>query len=279
MQLRFIIQQYTPLLLWLTLSLLCSPVSAVEENKSSAQWAMGAGLGIFDFNLYPGARQTRKIILPVPYFTYRSKKFEVDRGIKSFLYHSEEIVLDISMDFGLSVDSDDTQARVGMPDLNFTLQVGPSIEFLLNDRKVDYFDVRFEIPLRVAIETGFPDINNIGYVVEPRFSLNHRRSERTGISQKATLGLKFATQDFHAYYYDVAPAFVTGDRPAYESRGGFGGGFAKYRISYKSEDFIYWAFMRYQSLRGAVFEDSPLVLQSDYYLVGVGFSWIFASSF
>ena len=239
---------------------------------------MGLGLGVFEYHLYPGANQTKQLLLPAPYFTYRSSKFEVDRGIKSFLYHSETVVLDISADFGLPVDSDDTDARKGMPDLDFMLQIGPSIEFLLNDRKINYFDTRFEVPVRVAIASDFQGVENIGYLVEPRLSFNHRRENKTGVSQKITIGLKFATQDFHSYYYDVAPQFVTSDRSAYSSNGGFGGAFAKYRVSYKTNEFVYWTFIRYQSLRGAEFEDSPLVLQKDYFFAGVGFSWIFARS-
>ncbi len=248
------------------------------KDGGKTEWTMGAGLGVFDYHLYPGAKQTNQLILPVPYFTYRSPKFEIDRGIKSFLYDSEVIIIDISADFGLPVDSDDTLARKGMPDLDFVLQLGPSLEFLLNDKNKNHFDVRFEIPVRVAFAIDIGNVQNIGYLVEPRFSFNHRRLSRTGLSHKATIGLKFATQDYHAYYYDVAPEYATATRAQYKSEAGFGGSFAKYRISWKTDDFVYWAFVRYQSLRGAEFEDSPLVLQNDYYFLGAGFAWIFAQS-
>lgn len=165
-----------------------------------------------------------------------------------------------------------------MPDLDFMLQIGPSLEFKLNDRSKSYFDARFEIPVRVAFVTDLPNVDHIGYLVEPRFSFDHRRSSNAPVAHKTTIGIKFATQDFHAYYYDVAPEYATPARPAYKSDAGFGGSFIKYRISYKTNDFIYWMFLRYQSLRGAEFEDSPLVLKNDYYFVGAGFSWIFASS-
>lgn len=239
---------------------------------------MGVGLGVFDYHLYPGAKNTEQLFLPLPYFTYRSDRFEIDRGIKSFIYNSEEIVIDVSADFGLPVDSDESHARKGMPDLDFMLQLGPSVEFLLNDRTKDYFDARFEIPLRVAVAIDFLELENIGYIIEPRFSFNHRRLAKKGISQKITAGLKFATRDFHAYYYDVAPEFSTIDRPAFNSDGGFGGAFARYRISYKIDDFVYWVFLRYQSLHGTEFEQSPLVVKKDYAFVGFGFSWIFASN-
>ena len=249
-----------------------------EIEKADTQWTIGIGLGVFNYHFYPGAKQTRQLILPAPYFTYRSPKFEVDRGIKSFIYNSETIIIDLSADFGLPVDSDETLARKGMPDLDFVLQVGPSLEFLLNDKNKNYFDARFEIPFRVAFAVDLGSIDNIGYLVEPRFTLKHQRLSSTGLSHKLTLGLKFATQDYHAYYYDVAPEFSTITRAEYKSDAGFGGSFANYRLSYKTNDFVYWAFMRYQSLRGAEFEDSPLVLQNDYYFLGAGFSWIFANS-
>jgi len=239
---------------------------------------MGAGLAVFDYHLYPGAKRRNQLVLPVPYFTFRSPRFEIDRGIKSFIYDSEIIIIDISADFGLPVDSDDTLARKGMSDLDFVMQIGPSVEFLLNDKNKHHFDVRFELPARAAYTLAVGEVRNIGYLLEPRFSFSHQRIFKTGLSHKATFGLKFASRDFHAYYYDVPSEFANASRAEYRSEAGFGGSFAKYRISWKTDDFVYWAFVRYQSLRGAEFENSPLVLQKDYYFVGLGFAWIFASS-
>ena len=277
---------YTPLVFCLTWLFITSSVHSAElssekTTKSTAdktEWAMGVGLGVFDYHLYPGAKETNRLILPVPYFTFRSPKLEVDSGIKTFLYNSKTLVLDVSADFGLPVDSDDTRARQAMPDLDFTLQLGPSVELLLNDKNKNYFDTRFEVPVRVAFASDFSDIEQIGYLIEPRITFNHRRPVKTGLSHKGTVGVKFATQDYHAYYYDVAAEYSNASRPEYKSDAGFGGSFAKYRLTYKTSNFVYWTFIRYQSLRGAVFEDSPLVLQKDYFFVGLGFSWIFASS-
>jgi outer membrane scaffolding protein for murein synthesis (MipA/OmpV family) len=272
---------YIPFFICLTLVFLRSSyvtANEVEKINNETEWALGLGLGVFNYHLYPGAKETNKIILPAPYFTYRSPKFEIDRGIKSFIYNSEEIVIDLSADFGLPVNSDDTLARKGMPNLDLMLQFGPSLEFMLNDRRKNYFDVRFEIPVRVAFVTDFHSVDHIGYLVEPRFTFNHKRIGKTGLSHKTTLGLKFATEDFYAYYYDVAPEFATPVRTVFNSDAGFGGSFVNYRITYKTSDFVYWMFLRYQSLRGAEFEDSPLVLQNDYSFIGFGFAWIFAGS-
>jgi len=255
-----------------------SSEESADAGDSETQWTMGLGLGMFSYQYYPGAKESNQLFLPAPYFTYRSPKFEVDRGIKSFIYHSEEIIVDVSADFGLPVDSDDTIARKGMPDLDFVLQLGPSLEFLLNDRRKNYFDARFELPVRIAATADVTDMQAIGYLIEPRFTLAHRRESQTGLTHKATMGLKFASREYHAYYYDVAAEFVTPSRSEYKSDAGFSGSFINYRLSYKTSDFVYWTFIRYQSLHGAEFENSPLVLEKDYYFFGIGFAWIFASS-
>lgn len=247
-------------------------------NDKDIEWDLGLGAGNFSYNLYPGAHSTNQLVIPVPYFTFRSPRLEIDRGIRGFLYSSEHFVLDISADFGLPAESDDTVARKGMPDLDFMVQLGPSLEFPLNDASKNYFDVHFEIPVRAAFTTDLGSIDSIGYLLEPRLTFNHRRTARAGLTQKVTLGLKYATEDFHDYYYEVAPRYATAVRPVYDSGGGFGGSFAKYYISYKTSNFVYWMFFNYQSLRGAVFEDSPLVEQKDYYLLGFGFAWLFAGS-
>jgi outer membrane scaffolding protein for murein synthesis (MipA/OmpV family) len=274
------------LILFLTLVLIIGslPCNAVEADESDSlnqgvtEWTLGLGAGVFDYNLYPGSKATNRFVIPAPYFTFRSPKLEIDRGIKGFLYQYESVVLDISADFALPADSDDTLVRKGMPDLDFMVQLGPSLEFLLNDSSKSYFDIRFELPVRAAFVTDVSYLHNIGYILEPRFSFNHRRLSRTGLSHKATIGLKFATRKFHAYYYDVAPEFSNATRPAYNSDAGFSGSFIKYRISYRSTNFVYWIFLRYQSLHGAVFEDSPLVLHDDDHFVGLGFAWIIAGS-
>jgi outer membrane scaffolding protein for murein synthesis (MipA/OmpV family) len=262
-------------------SFACTIVNANEcksLSEAKTEWTLGLGAGVFDYNLYPGEKATNRLIIPAPYFTFCSPWLEIDRGIKGFLYDSEFIILDISADFGLPVDSDDSPAREGMPDLDLMVQFGPSLEFLLNDKNKNYFDARFEIPVRVAFVTDINSAENIGYLFEPRFSFNHRRQARTGLSHKATLGVKFSTEDYHSYYYDVAAEFSTATRPEYKSDAGYGGSFIDYSINYKTKKFVYWTLLRYQSLHGAVFEDSPLVLTDDYYFIGFGFAWIIAGS-
>ncbi|MCK4704760.1 MAG: MipA/OmpV family protein, partial [Gammaproteobacteria bacterium] len=197
---------------------------------------------------------------------------------RGFLFKSDSVVLDISADFGIPVDSDDSSVRIGMPDLDAVLQLGPSLEFLLTELRRDKIDVRFELPLRAAIASDIKHTSNEGWIMEPRFSIEKRRMLKSGLAMKFTVGLKYLTQDFYAYYYDVDPGFSTTTRPAYASEKGYGGSFAKVRASWREGDWIWWTLLRYQNLNGAVFENSPLVEEKNYYLFGVGFAWVFAQN-
>ena len=251
---------------------------SVPSLSKEMEWQLGAGVAAFSLDLYPGSAVKKNYILPIPYFTLVTESLEIGRGIRGFLFKSDDVVLDVSADFGIPVDSDDSSARVGMPDLDAVLQVGPSIEFLLTELKRDKVDVRFELPIRAALASDIKHTSNEGWMMEPRFSIERRRMHKEGLAMKFTVGLKYATEDFHAYYYDVVPQFSTANRPTYASEKGYGGSFVKLRASWREGDWIWWTLLRYQNLNGAVFEDSPLIEEKDYYMVGVGFAWIFAQN-
>lgn len=241
-------------------------------------WDLGAGVAAFNMDLYPGSADKKNYVLPLPYFTLIAEKLEIDKGIRGFLFESEHVVLDVSADFGIPVESDDSRVRVGMPDLDATLQFGPSLEFLLTDVRKDQLNMRFELPLRAVIASDIKHTTNEGWLLEPRFSMEKRRLLKSGLSMRLTVGVKYATGDYHAYYYDVEPVFSTATRPVYVSSKGYGGAFTELGASWREGNWIWWTFMRYQNLNGAVFEDSPLVEDKNYYLLGLGFAWVFAQN-
>lgn len=256
-------------------------LSIFYSASSSAQdiiWDLGAGVAAFNLDLYPGSADKKNYVVPLPYFTLLAEKLEIGDGIRGFLFQSDWVKLDVSGDFGVPVDSDDSSARAGMPDLDTLLQVGPSLEFILGKLNGNRSEVRFELPVRAMIATDVQNVNHEGWMVEPRFVIEKRRLYKSGLSMKFTLGLKYATRDFHTYYYDVAPTYATLTRPAYASEKGYGGSFAKLVAGWREGDFIWWTMLNYQNLNGAVFEDSPLVEQKDYYFFGVGLAWVFAQN-
>jgi hypothetical protein len=67
-------------------------------------------------------------------------------------------------------------------------------------------------------------------------------------------------------------------RAAYQAAGGYGGWRALAATSRRIGTTWVGAFVRYDNLRGAAFEASPLVRRDHQVTVGLGVSWVFASS-
>ena len=260
--------------LLLILGIGCSVQAAAQDII----WDLGVGAANFSLDLYPGSASKKHYLVPLPYFTLISKKIEVDRGIRGFLFKSDSVVLDVSADFGIPVDSEDSAVRKGMPNLDAVLQLGPSLEVLLHKSEPERLNVRFELPLRAAMASDIRDTSHEGWLLEPRFTFEKKRLYKAGLSTRLMFGLKYATHDYYAYYYDVAPMYATPERPAYASGEGYGGAFISLQAGWRQGNWVWWTLLQYQNLSGTVFEDSPLVEEKDYYLFGVGFAWLFAQN-
>jgi outer membrane scaffolding protein for murein synthesis (MipA/OmpV family) len=242
------------------------------------EWELGGGLAAFDVPLYVGSSQSKQYLLPVPYIKLSAKYLEIDEGIRGFFFTSPNVRLDISADLGVPVSSDDSDVRKGMPDLDTVLQFGPSLEISLVGDRHSNKELRLELPVRTAIATDIKNTENIGWIFEPRVSFEKRRRNKQGLSYSATLGLRYTTREYNAYYYDVEQQFVTPERAFYESDKGYSGAVTNLAAGWREDDVIYWAVLRYRNLNNAVFEDSPLVEEKNYYLFGVGIIWVFAQS-
>ena len=262
----------------LSLVLICPPVFAADESKIKLEWELGAVLAALDIPLYPGTNQSKSYLLPLPFIVLRSDFLIIDEGIRAKLFHSKDVHLSLSADFGVPVNSDDSVARAGMPDLNTVLQVGPLLEITLSGARNRPHHFRFELPARLAFATDFQMVDNLGWIAEPRLTYETRRPFKTGFAWQITAGLRYASEDYHGYYYDVAPAFATASRPAFQSSGGYSSFFSDVIANWREQDVIYFALLRYQNLNGAVFEDSPLIETDNYYFLGVGVTWVLAQS-
>lgn len=240
------------------------------------QWELGVGIAALDIPFYPGSSQSKTYIFPVPYFVYRSERLEIDNGLDVTLFKKPGIRFNISADLGVPVNSTDSEARAGMPDLDLVVQLGPSVEITLAGGRFKPSHLRLELPVRAAIATDFGSVDSVGWIFEPRLSYESRRPYKTGFANLISAGLRFSTEELHGYYYNVEAEFATPARPEFDAQGGYSGLFIDYIANWRSEDFILWALLRYQNLEGAAFEDSPLVEQKDYLMLGVGLTWVFA---
>jgi len=241
-------------------------------------WELGGSIGAFDIPLYIGSAQSRQYILPLPYAKLMSKHFEIDDGVRGFLFRSDKVRLDLSADLSVPVRSKYSVARRDMPNLDTVVQFGPSLEITLAGKYKSENELRLEFPLRAAFSTDVKDTRNIGWLMESVLTYQRKRQQRKADAIKISFGVRYATKDYHQYYYDVAPAFVTPQRGVFTSGGGYSGFFTDAVYGWREGDIIYWVLLRYQNLKGAVYENSPLVEDKNYFLSGVGITWVFAQS-
>ena len=239
---------------------------------------MGVGVVAMDLPLYPGSSQDAGYILPFPYLRLESKYLDIDQGIESKLFRSNKVRFSLSGGLGVPVNSADSTAREGMPDLDLVLQIGPSLDVIFDRRSSGAREFRLEMPLRLAVATDLSSTRNTGWLFEPRLVYESKRKYKAGWAYEYTAGLRFATDKYHGYYYNVDSQYETAVRPQYSASGGYSGLFTDLVASWRRNSLIYFAWVRYQYLGGVQYEESPLFEDENYVFIGIGVNWIFAES-
>jgi len=241
-----------------------------------ATWELGVGLGVLSLPHYRGADQRSDYAAPIPYVRYHGKRLTVDKeGGRFFFYNGDDITVDVSTAFALPVDSKDNRAREGMTDLDPIIELGPRIEFKLYQSDDENIRFRFALPLRAAFATDISHTQSIGWVLSPYLQL---RYFNTGWESAVSVGPLWASEEYHDYFYEVAPQYASATRPAYDAQTGYSGTRITITLSKRFNKVFFGLFARYDNLNHAVFIDSPLIKQNDSFQVGAALSWVFKKS-
>jgi outer membrane protein len=75
-----------------------------------------------------------------------------------------------------------------------------------------------------------------------------------------------------------APEFATADRPAYDATSGYSGTHLLASLSKRFPSYWVGAYVRYDTLAGATFADSPLVRRQNSLAGGFGIAWMIGDS-
>lgn len=260
------------------LGLLLSPQAGTAQEQPL--WELGMGFGALTAPDYRGSDEQRGYLLPVPYIIYRGKVMRIDRsGIYGRLLHTERAKLDLSFDAGVPAKSDKNSARAGMPDLDPTLEVGPSLEICLAHRCTAASALQLRLPLRAVFATNFSRVDSVGWVFNPHINVDMKNiGPGGGWNLGVALGPVYASEKNHDYYYQVESAYATPARPAYDARAGYSGARLAVGLSKRYPRFWLGAFVRYDDLSGVRFADSPLFRVPRSFMAGFGVAWFFAQS-
>ena len=253
---------------------LCAFAPVVATAAERPLWELGVAVGGLRLPHYRGSDQSRTLVLPLPYVVYRGEIFKADRdGARALLVKRDRFDIDLSLAASPPTNSRDNDARAGMSSLRPTVELGPNVNYTLARGTGWKLDLR--LPVRAAI-TVESHPRAIGWVAAPNLNLDLRLGNGWQLGLLA--GPEYASRRFNGYYYDVPAAQATATRPAYDAPGGAAGGRALVALSRRHADGFMGLFVRYDTLRGAAFADSPLVRRRDNLSFGVAVGWVLTTS-
>lgn len=266
----------------LVLALLASPEAAAGGDSGAAKplFELGVAAGGGYLPDYPGAGESRFQGIALPSLTYRGAFLRSDEKglLRGRLVNTDRVELDISLAGSFAAESDDNDARRGLPDLDYLGELGPRLQITLaraaRDAKID-----FELPVRAVFSTDFSDLDYRGILAAPEIAYQHDDFGGVGLKLKLGLAASFATQELMEYFYEVEPRFATPSRPAFAARSGYLG--TRLQLSGLQPLGPRWRLfldVRGDSHHGAANEKSPLLRERLTWAAGAGLIWSFYHS-
>lgn len=237
---------------------------APRTYAAQGTWRVGLGLAAFAGPQYPGSSSDRAYVYPLPYIAYHGRRFTFDRNRASLrLRHHWR--LGVSADGTPPVISREVDARVGMPNLDATLEIGPDLAYVVpatpgHPRTV--FGLLYRA--REALGSGF-SVHQAGYTGGPYGQVvwGHQPWRFTG-----SLSVLFGDRRSNGYFFDVAPASAVPGRPVYGAPAGYAGTEGTVTASRHYAHAWAGAFVRVADYQGAAFAASPLLKSSLTIMVG-----------
>jgi outer membrane scaffolding protein for murein synthesis (MipA/OmpV family) len=252
-------------------SVFADVVQTLEKKQTAPLWELGAAGGVGYIADYPAAEQNHLQNVVVPYFIYRGERlrmFDEKGGVRGRLLNNERLEMDLSISGSLPADSADNDARRGMPDLDYLLEVGPRLDMTLSDPKQAH-KLSLQLPLRMMVSTDLTRIDYQGVLLNPDLVWSDPQLFGSNFQFGASLGATFASEDFMDYFYQVDPEFVTTMRPSYNASGGYLGSRIKVSLSKNiGKETRVLGVITTNYFGGSANEDSPLF--GDDLNVGVG---------
>jgi outer membrane scaffolding protein for murein synthesis (MipA/OmpV family) len=243
-------------------------------------WEVGVGVAAISFPHYRGSDERNDWLLPAPYFVYRGKVLRADeRRIRGLLYESERVDMDVSINGTPPVKSSGSDARRGMPDLDATLELGPSVNFTLLRMREGRGTLGLRLPLRAVVASDLKTVERVGWLFQPQISADVRNVLRqSGWNLGLQFGPLFSDRHYNRHFYGVDPVYALPGRPSYEANGGYGGLQSIVALSKRFPGYWVGGFAKWDSLASATYADSPLVRTRQHLSVGVAVAWILGRS-
>ena len=133
------------------------PAARAEQRPL---WEFGMGVAGITYPDYRGANERTNYALPMPYIVYRGDFLKADKQrVRGLFFKSGIAEMDVSLSGTPPVRSKNNLARLGMPDLDATLELGPSLNLTLFDSADKRHTLELRMPLRPVIASDFKRVH------------------------------------------------------------------------------------------------------------------------
>jgi outer membrane scaffolding protein for murein synthesis (MipA/OmpV family) len=257
------------------------PTAASPEAEALPLWE----LGLFGFYLrlpqYRGSDQYSTYIFPLPFVIYRGGLFQSTRdGLKGIFTRSENFEANVSF-YGNPPVDDDNRAREGMDELDPVFEAGPALKWYFFGRHPTR-SIHLRAAARAVTAVDIPNLLDWRYVgVHGDLYLIYRnRSLWNSLWEWGfNTGFDFTDSSYNNYFYGVPEEAVLPEREAYDADGGYAGFMVSTMLARRIPGFgKILAYVRWENVDGAVFEDSPLVKENNNFTVGLTVEWMLFTS-
>lgn len=252
-------------------------VFRAQAEKALFEW--GAFLGHGNTADYPASNEYRIRTLPVPYVRYRGDLLRSDEedGTRFKMLSWQNFDLDFSFGGSLPTEGNNNQARLYMPTLDWTLEVGPRLlyYFLRNEAST----IRVGFPLRYSYSTDFTTWRPVGYIFAPTLQLDFYNVGIQNLNLYLITDFNYYSEGEADYFFAVDPQYqIPGTRAAFDARAGYIGynisAAAKYEIG--NANFILGS--RYSDYSESVNRESYLHKTPVNWTYFVGIGWMLFES-
>lgn len=258
-----------------------APIATETCASSPAEqprWEAGVLLAALTIPDYPAADESRHLLLPVPYFIYRGRVLRADdSGSRLRRRLAPNLEIDISGGGSLSSDASDTEARRGMPDLDYLVELGPNLRLSYPGPHPKSLIV-VNLPLRGVVSVG-SGLDWQGMRFAPELAYVNERFLDGRLALNVSLVSEFASERLQRYFYEVDPVYATPERLAYRASAGYLGSSLGARAWYSFTPSLRGLIsVRWYNHDGAANEDSPLFRRANGYSATIGLAWSFLRS-
>lgn len=251
--------------------------SQFPSTALKSGWQFGVGVAsVTNVPIYIGAEETRSVIVPVPYITYTSEKLKIGQGgIVGRLFDSEKWLLSVSLSGAIPVNSDKTEARRGMADIDAIFEFGPSLKYYLWGRENSPDAAFFDLNIR---QSRTIKLRNLKFTSSPAVVIRKQLATYWfggKVNIRGRLGWELVSDDYASEFYSVPDNAVTAERTAFHAQGGYAGYRANTSIRWQSGPHIVSSFLALADIGGAQYVASPLVKTKRHFYGGMVYFYLF----